>query len=576
MAFEILRRWAFVFVLALLFGLIRGSEDAETPISLKTIAQVKKAIEHLSLKDKNKMTNKNVSVWNLHFLKHIADMKELSEDTIQNELSHSPDIDSDGNQAQTTQRTTNQTSKRADGDKTKGKGNSSIARVLREMIKAVGEASQKRSAQSFIRIGKAEIPREKVTAVGDVDDNGFEDYVVSNPASMNDTGTIRLYLMTNDNKFLYTRDLVPGKYGFTGSPLTPGDRFGDNVEKIASDMPNFSFVTVTAPGDRSVAGDKGAFYILQLSDKGNVINSAKLSAKTVETVVTNPASKNSIQNTNELNRSILSKKIVEILSNKTSMLLVRKEGEIKGAYVITSPEDHKMLRQIEGKMTPRKRLASLRLDSPLVRAEISSSCFFNETHCACASKAPAEGSAQCTRVVGTEESSGRTLCLTRDCMASHSCMCEGTELCVRTERTLTSYVTDGAAPGGNMYCNPVQKTITENVLIPGAEVPVILSVNDLPPYNATHCRCANKQSVTGGATCLDVLRQISGINYVCSERACRIGAGEFVCDAFGASYCSRSFVEKIHYVKDGEKPDEPGAILCHREAYQAESVVKIM
>ncbi|KAI0563822.1 Integrin alpha [Gracilaria domingensis] len=540
---------------------------------MTSLARVKKAIENLRPKDKNTVPDKNASTWNLDFLKHIAEMKELSEKAIQNELSTSPEV---GINRLSDNTTDSSNKKEGAEENAKGGDNPSLARVLKEMIKSVTDASQKRLSQSSIRIGHSDIPREKVTIVGDVDGNGFEDYIVANPASMNDTGTIRLYLMSGDNKFLYTRDLVPGKYGFVSSPLAEGDRFGDSVEKIASDTPNFSFVTVTAPGDRTVAGGKGAFYILQISDKGNVINSAKLSAKTIETVVAQSANGGDAKYSHDLSRSILSKKIVDILSNKTSMLLVRKGGEIKGAYVISSAEDQKMLHNIEKKMTPRKKLASLRLDTPLVRADISSSCFFNDTHCACASNPPPVGSMQCTQVTGTEASTGKTLCETRDCKASFSCMCDGAELCMRTERTLTSYVVEGPAPGGGMYCNGVQKTITENVVIPGAPVPVILNVNELPPYNATHCRCAKKQSVTGGAVCMDVLRALGGVNYVCSPRDCRIGPNEYICDAFGDSYCSRTFIEKIHYVNDGEKTDEAGAVFCHREAYQAESVTKIV
>eukprot|EP00178_Gracilaria_changii_P021204 TRINITY_DN63115_c0_g1_i1.p1 TRINITY_DN63115_c0_g1~~TRINITY_DN63115_c0_g1_i1.p1 ORF type:complete len:573 (-),score=99.66 TRINITY_DN63115_c0_g1_i1:133-1851(-) len=565
-------RWAFAVVLAMLIGFIHGSENLQRPPSLKTIAQVKKVLEQLRINDKNMVPDKNVSLWNVDFLKHISDMNELSEKTIQDELARISGAKSDTR----AEAPNNQTSAEAKGTKEKSRDMRSLARKVKEMIKVVAEASQKRSSPSSIRIGRADVPREKVTAVGDVDGNGFEDYIVANPASMNDTGTIRLYLMKADNKFLYTRDLVPGKYGFVGAPLMRGDRFGHSVEKIANDSPNFTFVTITAPGDRSVPGDKGALYIVQLSDKGNVINNAKLSSKTIETVLTKSVRGDDANDSHSLNQSILSKKMVDILSNNTSMLLVRKHGEIKGAYVISSAEDHNMLHQIEQKMTPTTRLASLRLQSPPVRAQLSSSCFFNDTHCACVSNAPPVGSAQCTQVIGSEASTGRTVCQTRDCMASYSCACEGTELCERSERTLSTFVVDGAASGGNVYCSRVQKTITENVLIPGAQVPLIVSVNELPPYNATHCRCAKKQSVTGDAKCLDVLRALGGVNYVCSQRDCRIGPGEYICDAFGDSYCSRSFVEKIHFVKDGEKGDEAGAVFCHQEAYQAESVVRIL
>ncbi|PXF40947.1 hypothetical protein BWQ96_09342 [Gracilariopsis chorda] len=546
------QRKAFIVFVASLFGVLHATESTErATLGSKTLAHMRKAVEYLSAKEKNDVKT-NSAPWNLHFLKVMVDKAGNADKVNATEHFQSPEPVIEES-----------TTDELNQNMTTGKSQSPV---------------KPGSEEDFVMIGESKIPANKVAAVGDVDGNGVEDFIVRNPASNYNRGTIRLYLMAKDNKFLYTRDLVPGKYGFNSDSLKPGDRFGASVLKISNDSPNFSFIAVTAPGDRMVPGKKGAFYVLQLSDKGNVLNNVKLSASTIEKIASQQSSGREVDSVTipELKESSLSKRIVDILSNKTSMLLVRKEGQIKGAYVISSNDDQMLLKHLEKQMTPRNKLETMRLLSPAVRPALSSSCFFNDTHCACGSKSPTVGSNDCTQVVGTDQSTGRTLCQKRDCQASFQCSCDGTSLCQRAERTMTSYITEGPAPGGMMYCSPQQRTITENVVIPGASVPVVVDINDLPPFNATHCRCTPKQAIVGSSTCLDFLRTESSIAIVCSVRECRIGSSEHVCDAFGDSYCERTFADKIHYVNNGDRLNEPGTVYCHRESYQSEVLVKVL
>lgn len=132
-----------------------------------------------------------------------------------------------------------------------------------------------------VRVGRALVPRHRVTRVCDVDSNGVADYIVANPAAANHSGSIRLYLMGNasSGSFLYTRDLIPGNWGFRAPPLAPGDRFGAVVYKLPnSTIGSVScFVAVAAPGDGRAGADRtGALYLLKLSRRGNVLKSTKV------------------------------------------------------------------------------------------------------------------------------------------------------------------------------------------------------------------------------------------------------------------------------------------------------------
>lgn len=123
-------------------------------------------------------------------------------------------------------------------------------------------------------IGKARIPNRKVTPIGDVDGNGFVDFVVANPNAGNKTGKVRLYLMTEGRAFLYTRKLVPGKSGMKGTALKNGDRYGTVVTPLQRkwDQSAGTFIAIAAPGN----GVTGAVYIIKISRKGNVAKSVKM------------------------------------------------------------------------------------------------------------------------------------------------------------------------------------------------------------------------------------------------------------------------------------------------------------
>lgn len=444
------------------------------------------------------------------------------------------------------------------------------------------------SSKYHITIGTSQVSRSRVTPVGDVDKNGYEDYIVSNPAANNHAGTIRLYLMTANNKFLYTRDLVPGKWGFNVAPLHPGDRFGAMVFKLPSrENVTSSFIAISAPGDYVFKQENGAVYVLQLSNRGNITNHAKISAKHFKEIVSEevqstpsgaPVSGHETNLSGAKSFSLEKNKNAIYLAGVASLLFLDREGNVKGSLEIDSEEDKNIIQEIDRHIGSKvARHSGFKLGPMGMKVGLAQSkCVFNETHCACAQKKKELGFGECLDTNGKDERTGKTICLKRACKQSRMCVCDGDELCERVGEQREILVSHGTSANGEIFCQKEMREVIENVLVPGAAVPKSSEQAEFPSLNATHCTCSRKNTRDAVSPCIVYERTDYASAIVCNPLSCRIPADAYICDAMGGSRCARQTVDKKKYVNDGPIPGSRGVELyCHEERY-VEQIVTVV
>lgn len=445
--------------------------------------------------------------------------------------------------------------------------------------KPEAKPSKQKKKEEFVAIGKAKIRKAEVTKIGDLDSNGYEDYIVASPKTNNRAGSIRLYLMAEKDQFLYSRELVPGHWGFSGPPLESGDAFGSAILKLPNSGKGSPCVlAIGAPGDTSSTPRHGKVYIIKISDRGNV-----LSAKAI-TAISEPAlSKqhesdegfgSEIKAIGDLNGDGQFELSVKSLSGSTTMLFLDDKAELKTALKIHDIEKGSTDGKANSKNWIQLPSSGLDLGSLRIRAGISNQCFFNETNCACSLKPVQEYSALCLDVIGSEKTTGKTLCKPRDCQTSYSCSCDGTKMCERVKIKKNSYTRDAPAADGNVYCSKESIEVEKNIVLDGAPLPTPELSPELTPYNATHCRCSLKKDVMGTSQCLDYLKTIYDVALLCTSRQCVIRDDDYACDGIGQSYCSRSFSENVAYVNDGKTPEE-GVAYCHRETHTIETLRRL-
>lgn len=122
-------------------------------------------------------------------------------------------------------------------------------------------------------------------------------------------------------------------------------------------------------------------------------------------------------------------------------------------------------------------------------------------------------------VVGTEPGTGKNMCKLRDCEASYQCSCDGNELCTRVESsTSTTFVYDGPAPDGNVYCSKTSVSGSRNVVLEGVPIPTPEVLPEELEFNSTHCSCSRKSDIQGPSECLDFKRVIPNIAMLCNSR----------------------------------------------------------
>lgn len=202
------------------------------------------------------------------------------------------------------------------------------------------------------------------------------------------------------------------------------------------------------------------------------------------------------------------------------------------------------------------------------RAALSvlTSCFFNNSHCACSLNEVPAKSNQCYDVTGTD-SQGRITCAARNCNPAHYCNCDGTQLCKLED---VSRVSIRRIESTN-YCTRTMVKKTVATLLQGERVPNhSLSGPELAAFNQTHCSCSPKSNIVGGMTCLDFESTLVGGGSQCSTRPCTLNPDEMICDLDGNSLCERRIVTQNTFINDGPIPSSRGKVYCHMQATEVE------
>lgn len=427
----------------------------------------------------------------------------------------------------------------------------------------------------YVTIGNAKIPKNEVTDVGDIDNNGYSDYIVAKPLAQNKAGSIRLHLMNENNTFLYSREIIPGNWGFKSPALMPGDLFGSAVLKLPHGNKELPCqIAVGAPGD---AGGRGAVYLLKLSDRGGIIGSQKTSADTDQSLAKQHDEKegfgSEIKAIADLNGDEGLELAVKSLSGSTTLLFMKSTGEVQVGLKMHGEDNIQLMKLTDGPVIATERTL---LDVSVLadRAGFAAQCFFNETSCGCGLKDAEKGSASCMDVIGTESGTGKTLCKLRDCEASYQCSCDGNEFCNRVEIMSTAFVSDGPARDGNVYCSKTSSSEMRNVVLVGVPIPTPAVLPENLPFNSTHCSCSRKSDVQGPSQCLDFLRVISNVAVLCTSRICRERSDDYVCDGLGLFYCSRAYAKTTRYVNDGDSR-ESKVQYCHADTHTVEILTRI-
>lgn len=465
-----------------------------------------------------------------------------------------------------------------------------VGNILKPLIQKMSEYLRLSTTQSseydMVTIGNAQFMRSAVTAVGDIDSNGVDDYIVANPAADNYTGNIRLYLMTTEKKFLYTRDLVPGKWGFDAPPLKQGDRFGTAVYRLpSSNMVSQCFIAISAPGDKALEKDHGALYVIQLSNRGNVMKSSKHSMNSFRTMASEyveerMGSEAKVMNSGDFAGGLNGERSgLELLKGVSHVLFLNASGDVMHGMDIETERDMSLLGPIEDYLR-RKEEEDKENSEPALNVTIRADetggvggCIFNDTHCACQLTEDDNEYGQCLEEVGLQASSGRKLCLARSCHSTFWCTCDGQDMCERVEVSRNVFVSDGRAEGGLEYCTQVSGTVLTNVLrVNMLETEVPKRENMV--HGSEYCRCSFQYQAADQKTCLGVLRIENSVGMVCEKKRCD-EEKRYVCDENGVVQCRKQYIKRVKYVSDDIDEGEDGTVHCH-EMVQEEVDVTVV
>lgn len=433
----------------------------------------------------------------------------------------------------------------------------------------------------FVHIGKNKVSKERIVPIGDIDGNGFMDYVVATPCANNNKGSIRLYLMKEKNGFLFSRELVPGKWGFGGPPLKEGDEFGSKILRLPTESGRRTCALVVgAPGDNATGKRKGAVYILELSKYGSVAKSVKVSADTDKSLALqlddNEGFGTDLEVTGDLQGDGRIELAVGSALGSTTILFMDSAYNVKTGLKMQKSENG----AIAGAIRKTVRALSNKLDvtgmySSIIRPSVPSKCVFNETYCACGLKTLDKKSDSCLDVVDTSPVTGKSRCAPSDCKLSYVCTCDGAHLCKRVDTVEQVWVPAEDAGNGLVFCVKKNVTSSINEIQTGAVIPVVETTERLSTFNDTHCRCSPKHGLFAPYECLDFLRTEDEIAVLCTSRDCNVGTNEYSCDGMGGSYCERRYVQRTHFVNDGTRRSEPGVVYCHQVSSLAEIVTPV-
>lgn len=403
-----------------------------------------------------------------------------------------------------------------------------------------------------VTIGRARIAARRVTPVSDVDGNGFIDYIVANPSAQNHSGSIRLYLMTKGRKFLYTRDLVPGKHGFDAEPLKEGHQFGAAVTHLPGINGTGLFIAVSAPGD----GIHGAVYVIKLSRSGDVLKHIKSRGMT--------RLERKVDHGNNSHDGQYAK--VDILSDVSNIVFEAADGEVLATLTVDSKKDAHLLNMVEHDyLMPTLKLLSKQTENLSPQTGFGTkevACLFNESFCAC--DTTDKDSSVSFQVSGIDQASGRTLCF-KTAKLSTVCRCGGTKLCARSKRLEEFYVAEGKAVNKLVYCRKERMMQTELTVTSTQPADFLeqTETHSLDTYNATHCICARMRHDDNN--CLKLKHESKGLAMFCSRDSCETSGQEFSCNVLGNAYCERETTRTAEWVFDGVVTQKQGLTYCHKE-----------
>jgi FG-GAP repeat len=408
------------------------------------------------------------------------------------------------------------------------------------------------SKTGHIMIGNEAVLSSRVTAIGDLDGNGIDDYVVSSPKEDNGGGAARVYLMGAGSVVNIKRHLVPGKSGFMPRAFAPGDMFGTSVLSVGDlNGDGVPDVAVGAPGDSESGKSTGAVYIFLMKRDGSVLFTQKVSADKDESLNRQHAKIEGFGTTIRLSPYVNGDKWQKLAVGskdgfKTIVILTNKRHAHASVKILRAEPFSKPDKNDSNlRLIRTDRLDLLRLSAKAAAGE----CFFSETHCQC--EASQAQTAKCLDVKKTL-SDGRIVCTKRDCKQSYRCSCDGSQFCSHGSEAKTVYREGTALESGKSVFCLSEDIQTERVtLLPGVAIPNMAPLgqgSSAGTWNATHCSCSQLSGKPAG-TCMQFDHKAQNEAF-CLARACK--NTEMTCELNGVSMCTRQEVNKIAWVDDGK------------------------
>lgn len=458
-------------------------------------------------------------------------------------------------------------------------------------------------SQKFVQIGHTRVAEDRVTDVGDIDQNGIVDLVVSSPGKNRKRGSARLYLMGKNNSFLYSRELVPGQWGFDAPPLHPGDLFGSVVHAlpVASTFGSYSLIAIGAPGDLQresrhegeYLNERAHVYVMKVSRKGSVLSNVQLPleafekltgkyAETIRRLEAQESGNRSDQQKHDHNDTDDFKeesKFLDAVEGVRTVTFKTVKGEVRAVIRVDDERGKNLLLRMDKYVSqvPASRLDTTYLSeaasNPLQsNGSRNGGCIYSDHKCACELALNSSKGEKCYSLIGKTGDDGRGVCGTQLCKSGYKCACGGSHLCRRETRTVSFLKAVGTNAEGQTLCKMRQARRTIIEVIDHVSVKALSSQNQSipnlllrPAYNETHCACSTSQeSEASTKRCFQYVRTIEGKAVVCKEKECDARV-LYECDWSGVAYCKHYQQTMQVYLNDGGKRDEPGLYYCHRE-----------
>lgn len=474
-----------------------------------------------------------------------------------------------------------------------------IKPAVQKIVNKPKPSKHPKPATEFVQLGEQRFEKSRVRSIGDIDGNGFIDYAIMFPKEGNSRGAIRVYLLQDGGAVIQTKHIVPGKWGFKEEPLQEGDHFGSSIASLGDiNGDGVKDIAVGAPGDSEDGLRKGAIYILLMKKDGSVLSGQKISSSTDGSLdkqhVVNEGFGSKLMAMDDLNEDGIREIAVQSKDGTTTLVFLTRDGtshagvkvgagikavvrslsssEIKSEHKDELKDDAKVDKVVVGGTVARmsKQIPIGALPSLAIRA--ADECIYNETHCACAETL----GGHCYVFADTTTYRGRqvSLCDHAPCREAYKCSCDGMHICDLTNAVVRSYVSDGSAGDGRVYCHEEDTRVA--MLRPSSRMgqaygPMLNQVVRATVFNETHCTCSRRALVVEPTVCLDFHTQVAEEATICSKRPCHVSSSELVCDLSGEATCSRNDFERISYHDDGSTTDS-SLVYCHAETHTVERV----